>query len=257
MTHFHVTLPSDSSLETYPNNTASRFTVRLPDRVELDGDYEVGLAELMYPHTWFNFDNSNERFHIFNRLRENQMKKYVFRSGYYPDAVTFAHSLNQQIIKALTEAEHYNPVVRFSFDPSTLKMSLQYNSRQWIIFTSNFLEYLGFTRMMSFNPKTPTVANEVFDIHQGRNLFYVYCDVAAHSIVGDIVTPLLRVCNTSGADGKVVRTTFTHPHYVPVAQTDFQTIEINISDELGHPIPFMHGKTLATLHFRQRNALSS
>ena len=86
---------------------------------------------------------------------------------------------------------------------------------------------------------------------------YVYCDVAAHSVVGDIETPLLRVCNTAGNDGEIVRTIFTHPHYVPVARTDFQTIEINLSDELGRPIPFMHGKTLATLHSRQRNALSS
>ena len=86
---------------------------------------------------------------------------------------------------------------------------------------------------------------------------YVYCDVAAHSIVGDIETPLLRVWNTSGNDGRIVRTIFTHPHYVPVSRTDFQTIEINMSDEIGRPIPFMHGKSLVTLHFRQRNALSS
>jgi len=65
MTHFHVTLPSDSSTDSYPNNTASRFTVKLPDRIELDGDFEVGLAEFMYPHTWVNFDNSDGRYHIF------------------------------------------------------------------------------------------------------------------------------------------------------------------------------------------------
>ena len=109
--------------------------------------------------------------------------------------------------------------------------------------------------MMIFNPKAPKVASEIFDIHQGRILMFVICDVAAHSVVDDIETPLLRVCNTSGKDGEILRTIFTHPHYMPVARTNFLTIEINISDELGRPIPFMHGKTLVTLHFRQRNAL--
>jgi hypothetical protein len=257
MTHFHVTLPSDNSLDTYPSNTASRFTVKLPDRIELNGDYEVGLAELMYPHTWFNFDNSDGRFHVFIRVSDKQMKKFVFRSGYYPDASELVVDLNQQISKALTEIDRYNPVVRFSFNPSSLKMSLLNNSRNLLFFSSTILEYLGFTKLGRVNLKVPTMADEIFDIHRGRNLMYVYCDVAAHSPVGDIETPLLRVCNTSGNDGEMVRTIFTHPHYVPVSRTDFQTIEINISDEIGRPIPFMHGKSLVTLHFRQRNALSS
>lgn len=257
MTHFHVTLPSDNSLDTYPNNTASRFTVKLPDRIELQDDYEVGLAELMYPHTWFNFENSDGRYHIFIRVSDEQMKKYVFRSGYYPDGAALTVALNQQISKALVEIEHRNPVVRFTFDPSSLRMVLQTNVRNVLIFSSTILEYLGFIRLSSLNLRVPTVATEIFDIHQGRNLMYVYCDVATHSIVGDIETPLLRVCNTSGNDGEIVRTIFTHPHYVPVSRTDFQTIEINISDEIGRPIPFMHGKSLVTLHFRQRNALSS
>jgi len=257
MTHFHVTLPSDNSLDTYPDNSASRFTVKLPDRVELNGDYEVGLAELMYPHTWFNFDNFDERFHVFIRLRTGQINKYVFKSGYYSDGMELALALNQQISKVLTEVDHPNPIVRFSFDPSSLRMSLIHNSRNFIIFSNNFLEYLGFHKIFTLNLKTATVASEIFDVHRGLNLMYVYCDVAAYSVVGDIETPLLRVCNTSGNDGDIVRTTFTHPHYVPVSRSEFQTIEINISDELGRPIHFMHGKALVTLHFRERSGLSS
>jgi len=257
MTHFHVTLPSDISLDLYPNNTASRFTVKLPDRVELDGDFEVGLAEFMYPHTWFNFDNSDGQYHVFIRLRDGLMKKYTFRSGYYQDGVAFANALNHQITKVLAEYDYHNPLVRFSFDPASLKMSLVHNSRNLIIFTTNFLWYLGFTRVLSLNLKAPAVASEIFDIHRARNLMYVYCDAAAYSVVGDIETPLLRVCNISGKDGEMVRTIFTHPHYVPVARNDFETIEINISDEMGRPIPFIHGKSLVTLHFRPRNSLSS
>ena len=55
MNHFYVTLPSDSSIKYYPNNTVAHFTTKLPHRIRLDGDYEVGLAEFIYPHSWFNF----------------------------------------------------------------------------------------------------------------------------------------------------------------------------------------------------------
>lgn len=257
MTHFHVTLPSDSSLDVYPNNTASRFTVKLPDRIELNDDYEVGLAELLYPHTWLNFDNSHERYFIHVRMRDGQTKKYIFKSAYYPDGMVFALDLNQQIIKALIEVDFYNPIVRFNFDPSTLKMSLIHNSRTWIMFSFAFLKYLGFTKPLGSNPKIPSIASEIFDINRGLNLMYIYCDAASYSIVGDVETPLLRVCNISGNDGEIVRTIFTHPHFVPVARKDFETVEIHITNELGRPIPFIHGKSMLTLHFRPKNNLAS
>ena len=160
----------------------------------------------MYPHTWFNFDNSDGRFHIFIRLRDGQSKQHVFRNGYYSDGVALAVALNQQISKALTEVDHYNPNGRFSFGPSSLRMSLVHNSKGWIISTSTLLECLGFTRMLSLDLKVPSVGAEIFDINRGRNLMYVFCDVVAHSIIGDIETSLLCVCNTSGNDGEIVRT---------------------------------------------------
>jgi hypothetical protein len=46
--HFHITLPSNSSLEFYPQNTIVRFTVKLPETIQLDGDFEFGLAEIIY-----------------------------------------------------------------------------------------------------------------------------------------------------------------------------------------------------------------
>ena len=82
---------------------------------------------------------------------------------------------------------------------------------------------------------------------------YVYCDIAAHTAVGDTKAPLLRVCNVTGKHGDIVRITYSHPHYVPLARRDFDTIEININNELGHSIPFEFGKSVVTLHFRRRH----
>jgi hypothetical protein len=57
--HFYVALPSDSSEKYYPDNTVARFVTRLSETVRLDGEYEMALAEIIYPHNWFNVDNKD------------------------------------------------------------------------------------------------------------------------------------------------------------------------------------------------------
>lgn len=49
---FYVDLPSDSSLNYYPENTLSRYTTRLAHTIELkpEDHWHVGLVELSYPY---------------------------------------------------------------------------------------------------------------------------------------------------------------------------------------------------------------
>ena len=48
---FYLTLPSNSSLQHFPDNTLSSFKVLLPRRINLssDFDWEIGLSEIQYP----------------------------------------------------------------------------------------------------------------------------------------------------------------------------------------------------------------
>lgn len=54
MTHFYIHLPSNSSEAFYPNNTMAEYVTRLMNRVELDGDWEVGLSEILFSKNWYN-----------------------------------------------------------------------------------------------------------------------------------------------------------------------------------------------------------
>lgn len=46
---FYLTLPSDGSMETFPQNTEAQFKTLLPQTVDLtDGEWQVGLTEMMY-----------------------------------------------------------------------------------------------------------------------------------------------------------------------------------------------------------------
>jgi len=46
MSRFYTTLPSNSFMEYYSENTAACYTTKLADTVELEGDWEVVLAEM-------------------------------------------------------------------------------------------------------------------------------------------------------------------------------------------------------------------
>jgi hypothetical protein len=51
-TQFYLTLPSNSSMKYFPQNTVANFRVKLADRIVLPGQWEVALTGLHYPHTW-------------------------------------------------------------------------------------------------------------------------------------------------------------------------------------------------------------
>jgi len=48
---FYITLPSNASMNYHPDNVQSNFTINLPDRLLLDNNYKVGLAEISYTQT--------------------------------------------------------------------------------------------------------------------------------------------------------------------------------------------------------------
>ena len=54
MSDFYVTLPSNVQLGPGFLNTSARWRTTLPKRLELKGEWEVGLVDLQYPFSWTN-----------------------------------------------------------------------------------------------------------------------------------------------------------------------------------------------------------
>ncbi|XP_070515047.1 uncharacterized protein [Cardiocondyla obscurior] len=100
-------------------------------------------------------------------------------------------------------------------------------------------------------------ANEPFSLARGiPNKMFVYCDICEPYVVGDVRAPLLRVVpiECHGSDyiyGASQVKYFSPLQYIPLRQTNFRRIEINIKDELGERIPFLSGTLIVTLHFRR------
>jgi len=53
MSHFYLTLPSNSSIKCEPDNTVAKFTKELSTSIELRGDWEVALTEITYTRMSF------------------------------------------------------------------------------------------------------------------------------------------------------------------------------------------------------------
>lgn len=248
--HFYLTLPSDSSAAYYPNNTIANYVTKLPGTIHLDGDYEVALSELVYPHTWYNVDNSDEIFWIGTLdVATNKLTRTFIKSGYYFNSDDFAFSLTNQASRVLFDSS-----VKFTFNELTgrIRMQIHNSDKNRVMLSYDLLELLGFQQKIILTKDADLVASTAFDVNRGLNLMYIHCDVAAHVIVGDVKAPLLRVCNiATGRHGSVVRNTYKRPHYVPLGRREFDAIEIGINNELGKPMPFEFGKSIVTLHFRR------
>jgi hypothetical protein len=55
---FYLTLPSNSSMNYCPNNTLTHYTTKFSKITDLDGTWEIGLAEIQYPHSWYSVKNN-------------------------------------------------------------------------------------------------------------------------------------------------------------------------------------------------------
>jgi hypothetical protein len=253
--HFYVTLPSDSSADYYPNNTVARFVTKLLEHIRLDGDYEMGLSELIYPHSWYNVDNKDGKYWIaaVPKVEEKAFPKIFIQSGYYEDGSAFVDVLNCKCHRAFDDLD-----VKFSCSETLGRFSLTIHLTGAHLFgmSEDLQRCMGFgLKTLAFASERQsfgTMADRAFDANRGLNLMYVYYDVASHTVVGDTKTPLLRVCNVTGKHGDVARHTYDQPHYVPVGRREFDTIEVAINNELGKPMPFEYGKSVVILHFRRR-----
>jgi hypothetical protein len=247
MSQFYLTLPSDSSARYYPENTTACYKTKLSARVELDGEYEVGLAQLIYPHSWFNFNNVNREFYIdYEHVNDGSGTRKIFPSGQFTNEKTMAQVLSDWI---------EIPSIVFLWNQWERKMKFVITNNDGVFRMSSALaDLLGYDGTRGYG-RGEYHADRTFDLNSNFRMLYLYTDIVSYSFVGDTQVPLLRVVNAQGIYGEMVQMTFTHPHYVPLAQTSFECIEVNINDELGKAIPFEFGKAVVTLHFRRKNKL--
>ncbi|GFU83864.1 uncharacterized protein TNCV_3851861 [Trichonephila clavipes] len=199
---FYVTLPSDSSMHFFPENKISHFKTQLPSPVCLNGEWEVGLSEIIYPHSWLNVNETNNYF--LYKAGDGNISSTVKRTI---DVGCYETMLD--IISAVQLALPKNPN-RFTIIYNKATKRVKINAVQG---SSLHLENLGefFLRLL-------------------RSNFTPNC--------GDTQAPLLRIVRTKGKDGETISQYYDRPQYLPLVRHSFQTIQSELRLNSGDFVPF-------------------
>lgn len=246
---FYATLPSDSSLKYFPENKISHFVTQLPSPIDLKGEWEVGLVELIYPHMWSNiFDGGNEYEYD---AGTGVMKRIKIPFGFFENPSDIVKWMNYQ---------DFNGLIQIIYNKHTRKVKIGLKPTARIKLLPGLAESLGFIPKEFSNNDDP-VRDSPFKYFEGMKvadpnfdlkLLYIYSDIAEPQIVGHTVSPLLRVIPVKGKDGDMVHEVFDRPHYVPLSRKNFQTIETVIRTHTGRLVSFERGQLIVKLHFRQK-----
>ncbi len=270
MDHFYITLPSNSSEDVYGKQSLCSFKTHLAKPLHLDvSEWEVGLAEIIYPHTWKNVKNGKFC------LKYLENSNWVWHETEIPSAMyespeVLIRALNEKLNDVLPKEQqgkiafHYNSVerkflafvdrdgymVRFS---KSMAMTLGLGDKETTLRQTKE-ESHGITtnenRIVYNNDKI--IGQYAMDLNRGLHTFFVYCDIVQYQLVGDANVPLLRTVAVSGRNGDVVAKSFDNIHYVGLSRSTFQEVHIHITDDTGLKVPFEHGRVIVKLHFRRK-----
>ena len=96
-THFYLTLPSNASMTTFPDNTPTSHRVKLPQAVDLNGNWEVGLYSITYPHTWYNVQRYD--CHVYYSEPGSYFETSIVDYGYCDTMNDFIDASNKSLLK--------------------------------------------------------------------------------------------------------------------------------------------------------------
>ena len=195
-------LPSNSSIDVFPDNKTSDFKVQLPKSVSLEGSWECGLAEIQYPRSWYIMSQSLE--HWVHCKQDNVEVTAFLSLGYHQDPSTVIDQLNRALESSFTFVvdkkmadptsgmmTHPQLKTHLRFDPYSQVASLEIQEPLLrnisVRFSPALARMLGFDTMNYRRPGL-YVASRVVNLNNTHATF-VYNNLIQSQIVGDTLTP--------------------------------------------------------------------
>ena len=275
----YLTLPSNSSMTTYPENTLTHYTTKLQMSLSLTGSWELALEEISLPRSWFQIPRGEGFWSVQRDFwsglppgheGERIYKEYNMRPGFEFDTpeqvvtpfnVWLREDLTDKDFK-VTDANGnvsttrltVNDTPRFVYDKMSKRVKAYLPPGYTIRMSSTLLAILGFHERQLTNRISIANTSEglyAVDLRAGIHQLYVYCNVAESVPVGDTLAPLLRIVETRNPKGGFIHEVFNPPRYIPVQIKNFDTITIDIRTSFGSIVPFESGAVVCTLHFKR------
>ena len=95
MSSFYIQLLSNASSPVYPQSTMASFTNLLPDKIELDGSWEVALVEVSYPGLCYNIEGRLMTFHYDEKFKH----VFAIQTAVFNTMDKFANNLTDTLKK--------------------------------------------------------------------------------------------------------------------------------------------------------------
>lgn len=272
MDHFYITLPSNNSFQFYGKQSMSNYKSKLAKPIHLNVDqWEVGLAEIHYPVSWHNVRNGTFK------VRKLVKNEWAFIEGSVPDnryqsvdhLLIVLHQKLAEILGdqksniALSELDTrhvklYMADSHILYLSSSLTTALGFGGECTIGKQPNgeyteFSIFGGESETCDFKLKNNSIhSTYVADVNRGMKTFFVHSDIVESQLVGDQYVPLLRTISVKGKNGEMITKSFTNIHYMRIQRSTFQEIELHITSDTGHNIPFQDGRVIVKLHFKRK-----
>jgi len=239
-----------------PDNTAAQFMTKLTEVVELEGNWEVGLMEILLPSRAHNVDETG--FHYSLHYEDGSIDRFVMRSGTYATQSRVVRELRNigkrdNVPMVNWEYSTNRQRITFTFANGSTSSSVINNAAIELTMSEDLGALIGFDPSKTYTAAESTIhaGERPPKLTAGFENVYVYCDVLEHVLVGDTKTPLLRVLHRKGSDYGSEHVVFNPVQYVPLQKKCFDTIGMHLMNDGGRPIPFIGGKSIAVLEFRQ------
>ena len=246
MRDFYITLPSNTRGKDAANTTAD-FRVLLPNEIQLNGDWEVGIVEVIYPNSWFNVNDEPSAGGFVSKSNEIVMIRAP-KQGYRITIPANHYSSIGQLLGAIKRAQTTTKAdpFEFSLDENSGRVKYDAPNVATVVVLPPLLQYmLGFE---AYGVRKGTVARYPPDLRGGIDALFVYSDIVEPQIVGDTKAPILRIIPVSGSFTDIVDRVFVAPHYVPVLNKQFSSVRITIKTDQDRLVPFQFGKVIVKLH---------
>lgn len=273
---FYLTLPSNSSMNFYPQNTVSNYITHLSRAIQLDGEWEVAVVGVYYPCTFLT-SGQNTMIYIHAYPEEDRRKVISSIESSKVEGGLSEHENGENLIiptihvatvphgnyaseKEFIDTINKNDTLRrhgrLQYDEQTKKVRIVTNPSVAQVEISHTLALqLGFDPSES-DLKTNNTSIRPANLYLGfPSLMYIYCDIVDSQFIGDTMAPLLQIVNIDTSNyvyGSNTHVQFFSPHYVSVLKTHFESLEIDLRDGTGNPLTFQFGTSCVKLHFRRK-----
>ena len=122
MSRFYLTLPSNSSMDYYPENTVAQYRTKLISTIELDGEWEVGLTEISIPS---NVHNVIEGYCYYNLYLAGEfIRRINLTPGHYRRMRELMEDLHRSQRAQVPLQSHEPLLVQFSFEANNKKVRM-------------------------------------------------------------------------------------------------------------------------------------